>query len=155
MPRRALPLLSACLLLLTAAACGPSESGDPTKVTYAPELNVNLEAMNRSPTGLYTQDEVVGTGAVASNGRTATVHYSGWLPDGTLFGTSRSTGEPLVFVVGQGMVIRGWDEGVANMRVGGKRRLVIPSTLGYGEFRRGSIPPNSVLVFDVELLGVQ
>ncbi len=153
MPRRLLPLLSACLLLLTASACG-SESGDPTKVKYNPALGVNLEAMNRSPTGLYTQDLVVGTGAAASSGRTAIVHYSGWLPNGTLFGTSRN-GQPFSFVVGQGIVIRGWDEGVSDMRVGGQRRLVIPSLLGYGDTERGAIPANSVLIFDVELLGVQ
>ncbi|QRO03042.1 FKBP-type peptidyl-prolyl cis-trans isomerase [Archangium violaceum] len=153
--RRLLPSLSACVLLLTLSACGSSESGDPTKVKYAPSLGVDLAAMNRSPTGLYTQDLVVGTGAVASAGRTAVVHYSGWLPDGTLFDTSRDTGQTFSFVVGGGRVIAGWDEGVAEMRVGGQRRLVIPSTLGYGEFGNGPIPPNSVLIFDVELVGVQ
>ncbi|WP_257461742.1 FKBP-type peptidyl-prolyl cis-trans isomerase [Archangium lipolyticum] len=155
MMRRPLPSLSACLLAFTLSACGPSESGDPTKVQYAPALGVDLAAMNRSDTGLYTQDLVEGTGAVASSGRTAVVHYSGWLPDGTLFDTSRDTGQTFSFVVGAGRVIRGWDEGVADMRVGGQRRLVIPSPLGYGELSNGPIPPNSVLIFDVELLGVK
>jgi peptidylprolyl isomerase len=144
--------LRACLLLLTLSACGnPSETGDPTKVKYAPALNVDLEAMNRSESGLYTQDLEVGTGEEVVPGRTAFVHYSGWLPNGTLFDTSRDDGRYFSFVVGQGRVIKGWDEGVVGMRVGGKRRLVIPSELGYGEVGAGPIPPHSVLIFDVEL----
>jgi peptidylprolyl isomerase len=148
-------LLSLCasLPLLTLSACGgnPPESGDPTKVKYAPTLGVDLEAMNRSESGLYTQDLEVGTGLEVTPGRTAFVHYSGWLPNGTLFDTSRDDSRYFSFVVGQGRVIKGWDEGVVGMRVGGKRRLVIPSELGYGELGSGPIPPHSVLIFDVEL----
>lgn len=149
-----LPLLLCASLLLLTSACG-SDSGDPTKVTYAAELGVDLNAMDRSASGLYTQDQVVGTGTEATNGRKLQVHYSGWLPNGYLFDTSRDTGQTFPFTLGKGEVIEGWDEGVVGMRVGGKRRLVIPSNLGYGERDMGSIPPNSVLIFDVELISVR
>ncbi|HEX8825819.1 MAG TPA: FKBP-type peptidyl-prolyl cis-trans isomerase [Archangium sp.] len=155
--RQLLPLLSACVLLLLAPACGGGDtsSGDPTKVQFAPSLGVDLNAMNRSDTGLYTQDLVVGTGDEATNGRTVFVHYSGWLPDGTLFDTSRDSERAFSFVLGQRRVIQGWDEGLVGMKAGGQRRLVIPSSLGYGEQSVGGLPPNSVLVFDVELLSVR
>ncbi|EPX64254.1 FKBP-type peptidyl-prolyl cis-trans isomerase [Cystobacter fuscus DSM 2262] len=147
------PLLSLCLLL-SVAACGSSESGDPAKVTYAPVLGVDLTAMNRSESGLYTQDQVVGTGLEATNGRLLEVNYSGWLPDGSLFDTSLGR-KPFFFTLGQGRVIRGWDEGLVGMKVGGKRRLVLPSDLAYGEQGNSGIPPNSVLIFDVELLSAR
>jgi FKBP-type peptidyl-prolyl cis-trans isomerase len=151
-----LPLLLCASLLLLTSACGSSSSsGDPTQVTYAGSLGVDLNAMNRSDSGLYTQDLVVGTGAEATNGRKLQMHYSGWLPNGMLFDTSRTTGQPFSFTLGQGEVIQGWDEGVAGMRVGGQRRLVIPSELGYGDRDLGTIPPNSVLIFDVELISVR
>jgi FKBP-type peptidyl-prolyl cis-trans isomerase FkpA len=151
---RLLLLLSASLLLLT-SACG-ADSGDPTKVQYAPALGVDLSVMNRSASGLYTQDLVVGTGTEATNGRIIQVHYTGWLPDGTMFDTSRDTGQTFSFTLGQGRVIRGWEEGLVGMRVGGQRRLVIPSELGYGETGSGgSIPPNSVLIFEVELISAR
>ncbi|WNG22715.1 FKBP-type peptidyl-prolyl cis-trans isomerase [Cystobacter fuscus] len=147
------PLLSLCLLLCV-AACGSSDSGDPAKVTYAPVLGVDLTAMNRSESGLYTQDQVVGTGLEATNGRRLEVNYSGWLPDGTLFDTSQNRA-PFVFILGQGRVIRGWDEGLVGMKVGGKRRLILPSDLAYGEQGNSGIPPNSVLIFDVELISAR
>ena len=106
--------------------------------------------------GLRYTDLVVGTGASPEPGRTAVVHYTGTLTDGTKFDSSRDRGQPLDFPVGAGRVIRGWEEGVLTMKVGGRRRLVIPPALGYGE--RGSppkIPPNSTLVFDIELLEVR
>jgi peptidylprolyl isomerase len=154
---RPLPLsVSACLLLLALSACGdPSESGDPTKVKFAPSLGVDLAAMYRSESGLYMQDLEVGTGEEVTPGRTAFVHYSGWLPDGYLFDTSLDNDRPFSFVVGQGRVIKGWDEGLVGMKVGGKRRLVLPSELGYGEVGSGPIPPHSVLVFTVELLSMR
>ncbi|WP_375769530.1 FKBP-type peptidyl-prolyl cis-trans isomerase [Archangium gephyra] len=153
---RLLPLLSACLLLAT-SACGEGAlpaSGDPAKVTYAPALGVDLAAMNRSESGLYTQDQVVGTGATAEAGRIVQVHYTGWLADGYPFDTSRDGNQPFEFVLGAKphRVIEGWEEGLLGMKVGGKRRLVIPSHLGYGPSGNYPIPPNAVLVFDVELL---
>lgn len=149
-------LLSACAALLLLSACGEEpSSGDPTQVTYAPSLGVDLSSMNRSSTGLYTQDKVVGTGLEATAGRNATVHYTGWLPNGTKFDSSRDRGRTFEFQLGAGRVIAGWDEGVAGMREGGRRLLVIPASLGYGSRAVSGIPPNSVLVFDVELFNVR
>ena len=145
-----LPSPLALCLALALSACG-ANSGDPTKVSYASALGVDLGAMNRSASGLYTQDLSVGTGTEATAGRTLNVYYSGWLPDGELFDSNAGTGRPFSFVLGQGRVIAGWDEGLVGMRVGGKRKLVIPSDLAYGESGNGAIPANSVLVFDVEL----
>ena len=149
--------LSACLLLLALSACGdPSETGDPTKVKYAPSLGVDLAAMNRSESGLYTQDTTVGTGEEVTPGRTAFVHYSGWLADGSLFDTSRDNDRPFSFEVGAGRVIKGWDEGVGSMKVGGKRTLIIPPDIAYGARGRAPvIPPDAVLIFDVELVYVR
>ena len=122
---------------------------------------------NSSPTGptqLQVTDTVVGTGATAAAGNTLTVNYTGWLYDanaaqnhGTQFDSSLGAGRtPFVFRMGVGQVIAGWDQGVLGMKVGGKRTLIIPSSLAYGSAGAGSlIPPNSALVFDVELLAVQ
>ncbi len=96
-----------------------------------------------------------GDGAAAQAGQTVNVHYTGWFTDGRKFDSSVDRGQPFSFALGRGSVIRGWDEGVALMRVGGKRRLIIPPQLAYGERGRAGIPPNSTLIFDVELLGVR
>jgi FKBP-type peptidyl-prolyl cis-trans isomerase FkpA len=106
-------------------------------------------------TGLQYSDEKVGTGPEANNGNTVEVHYTGWLKDGSKFDSSRDRGKPFAFTLGAGMVIKGWDEGVAGMKVGGKRKLVIPSDLAYGPRGRPGIPPDSELTFDVELLQVR
>jgi FKBP-type peptidyl-prolyl cis-trans isomerase FkpA len=105
------------------------------------------------PNGLKYVDLKVGDGAIAESGQSATVHYTGWLTDGTKFDSSLDAGKPFTFRLGAGQVIRGWDEGVKGMRVGGKRKLTIPPDLGYGARGAGGvIPPNATLVFDVELL---
>lgn len=105
--------------------------------------------------GLQYIDQVVGTGEVAKAGQTVSVHYTGWLENGTKFDSSVDRGQPFSFPLGAGRVIKGWDEGVQGMKVGGKRRLTIPANLGYGPRGAGGvIPPNATLVFDVELLGV-
>lgn len=97
-----------------------------------------------------------GTGREAKRGDHVVVHYTGWLTDGTKFDSSRDGSSPFEFALGEGMVIRGWDEGVAGMRVGGKRKLTIPPELGYGaRGAPGVIPPNSTLIFDVELLDIR
>ncbi len=106
--------------------------------------------------GLQYYDMVVGEGPVAETGQTVNVHYTGWLEDGTMFDSSLTRGLPFNFTLGAGQVIPGWDEGVAGMAVGGKRQLVIPADLAYGEAGAGGvIPPNATLIFEVELLGIR
>lgn len=106
--------------------------------------------------GLQYIDLVVGTGREAAAGNLAIVHYTGWLTNGTKFDSSVDRRDPFSFPIGSGKVIRGWDEGVAGMKVGGKRKLTIPPQLGYGARGAGGvIPPNATLVFDVELLEVR
>lgn len=109
----------------------------------------------KNASGLEIQELKVGEGAEAKAGMTVDVHYTGWLLDGTKFDSSVDRGKPFSFHLGAGEVIRGWDEGVAGMKVGGKRKLRIPAALGYGARGAGGvIPGNATLVFDVELLGV-
>lgn len=115
--------------------------------------------MTKTPSGLEIDDVREGTGATAAAGCQATVHYTGWLWEngqaGKKFDSSKDRGTPFRFPLGAGRVIRGWDEGVAGMKVGGLRRLVIPPDLGYGaRGAPGAIPPNATLLFEVELLGV-
>jgi FKBP-type peptidyl-prolyl cis-trans isomerase FkpA len=118
---------------------------------------------NNSVAQLIRQDDVVGTGAEAQSGQVVTVHYTGWLYDqtrpdrkGNKFDSSRDRNEPFSFNLGAGEVIRGWDEGVAGMKVGGRRTLTIPPDMGYGARGAGGvIPPNATLLFDVELLEVK
>lgn len=140
--------LLAAAVLLAAAACSSSPSGPTTDASGVTSLQIT--------------DVRLGTGAEAINGRTVTVHYSGFLYNtttadhkGTLFESSRTANTPYSFVLGAGIVIRGWDMGVLGMRVGGQRTLVIPSSLAYGNRAQGSIPPNSTLVFDIEVLEVR
>ncbi len=111
--------------------------------------------MPTTNSGLTYDDQQEGTGAVAKSGDNVQVHYTGWLTDGTKFDSSVDRGSPFAFKLGAGRVIKGWDEGVAGMKVGGKRKLTIPPDLGYGaRGAGGAIPPNAQLVFDVELLKV-
>jgi len=142
--------------LVVSAACGSDSTGpkDPSELDFDPALGVDLSQMTLTASGLYYQDLVVGEGEEATVQAQITVHYTGWLHDGTKFDSSVDRNQPFTFTLGIGYVIAGWDEGVQGMRVGGKRKLVIPPHLGYGPARNGSIPGNSTLVFDVELLGV-
>ena len=108
------------------------------------------------PDGLKYTDDQVGTGAEATTGKTAVVHYTGWLMDGTKFDSSVDRNQPFSFPLGAGQVIKGWDEGVAGMKVGGKRTLIVPPALGYGARGAGGvIPPNATLKFEVQLLDVK
>lgn len=111
--------------------------------------------MTTTASGLQLRDDVRGTGDTAEAGDHVSVHYTGTLQNGQKFDSSRDRGRPFQFELGAGSVIRGWDEGVAGMQVGGRRTLVIPAELGYGARPVGPIPPNSTLVFDVELLDVR
>jgi len=149
--RRRLPIMllgivvGAAVLAALVAACAQSQapsggSGDGgNEVTTA--------------SGLKYTDTKVGTGAEAKAGQTAVVHYTGWLTNGTKFDSSKDRGQPFSFPLGGGRVIKGWDEGVQGMKVGGSRKLTIPANLGYGaQGAGGVIPPNATLVFDVDLL---
>jgi len=110
----------------------------------------------QTATGLGIQELRLGTGTTAEAGNVVAVHYTGWLTDGSKFDSSRDRGDPLVFPLGRGRVIAGWDEGIAGMKIGGRRKLVIPSRLAYGDQSPGAgIPPGATLVFDVELCGVR
>ena len=120
----------------------------------ADEKNSTAEITTSS--GLMYVDQTVGTGEVAVAGKSVTVHYTGWLTNGQKFDSSVDRGQPFTFPLGAGRVIKGWDEGVQGMKVGGKRKLTIPSNLGYGaRGAGGAIPPNATLIFDVELLSVR
>jgi peptidylprolyl isomerase len=138
MPRLS-PLFGAALIAMTTAA--------------------NAEIVTL-PSGLRYQDEVVGTGPEPKAGQQVTVQYTGWLDEGgkkgKKFDSSRDRNQPFSFPLGAGQVIKGWDEGVATMKTGGKRTLIIPPQLGYGARGAGGvIPPNATLIFDVELLGAK
>jgi hypothetical protein len=122
---------------------------------FVPKLPGLAGAEVTTPSGLKYTDLVVGTGPSPRAGQTAVVHYTGTLTDGTKFDSSRDKGQPYSFALGTGSVIKGWDEGVATMKVGGRRQLVVPPVLGYGARANGAIPANSTLVFDVELLEVK
>ena len=133
-----------------------------SKPTTAPETEKKDESkMHRTPSGLQYEDTKVGTGATPQKGQTCVMHYTGWLWEnnakGKKFDSSVDRGTPFQFKLGQGQVIRGWDEGIATMKVGGKRTLVIPPDLAYGSrgVGNGLIPANSTLVFEVELLDVK
>ena len=113
------------------------------------------QPLTTTASGLGYVDLVAGTGPQPKTGDSVRVHYTGWLENGKKFDSSHDRREPLVFAVGRGQVIQGWDEGVGSMKVGGKRKLVIPATLGYGSQGAGGvIPPNATLIFEVELLGI-
>ncbi len=146
------------LVLLSATACSVNKVTAPVPVisetVFAPALGVNLAEMTVSSSGLYTKDIIIGTGDPVVTGSAATVHYTGWLPSGSQFDSSVG-GNPISPMIGVGAVIRGWDEGLIGMKEGGKRRLIIPPSLGYGNQARTGIPANSILVFDVELVRVQ
>jgi len=140
MPRFTLPLFGALLIAMT--------------------FDASAQTLSSMPSGLKYKDEVVGTGPEPKAGQSVSVHYTGWLDQngqkGKKFDSSRDRGQPFSFTLGAGQVIAGWDQGVATMKTGGKRTLVIPPELGYGARGAGGvIPPNATLIFDVELIGAR
>ena len=157
--RHALPLAVA-LIACTACAGAPKYSAanpapwDPESISFADTLAVDLSAMERTPVGLYFEDLTQGDGATARGNSLVSLHYIGYLPDGTIFDASVG-GEPFQFRLGASEVIRGWNLGVPGMRVGGIRRLVIRPDLAYRGRSVGSVPPNTTLVFDMKLLDVR
>jgi FKBP-type peptidyl-prolyl cis-trans isomerase len=139
-------LLTLAVISVAQTAAKPAASG-PTKVTGEP---------TKTASGLEYWDIKVGTGAVAQTGHKVKVDYTGWLTNGKKFDSSVGTGHPFDFMLGAGQVIKGWDEGVVGMKVGGKRQLRIPPDLAYGpKGYPGAIPPNATLIFDVQLVDVK
>lgn len=136
------------------------EAAAPTLLAQAPKNSTSEKKVEASEnyvtteSGLKYLDMVEGSGETPAAGQTVSVHYTGTLEDGTKFDSSRDRGRPFSFKLGAGQVIKGWDEGLATMKVGGRRQLVIPPELGYGSRGIGPIPPNSTLIFDVELVGI-
>ena len=141
------------VLALPGAACRSEPRTVPAvpveSATFAPELDVNLAASTKTASGLHYRDLEIGNGPEVRPGQRVSVHYRGALADGTQFDANEPGSTPFTFRLGAGDVIAGWDEGVAGMRVGGCRQLIIPHTLGYGERGTGPIPGNAILVFTV------
>lgn len=145
----------------TATTAATTATAAAETTTPAPSTGAQMDTfampanLLTTPSGLQYSIDRAGTGPQPTAGQTVTVHYSGWLTDGTPFDSSRERGTPFEFPIGAGRVIQGWEEGILAMKVGEKRTLVIPASLGYGERGRGPIPPNATLVFKVELLGTR
>jgi FKBP-type peptidyl-prolyl cis-trans isomerase FkpA len=156
--------LVVCLIVLT-SSCAKKEEESPVSNTPAQTPAVAAVPATEAPaptvvadvTELKIEDTKVGTGTLAEAGKRVSVHYTGRLTNGKTFDSSKNRGEPFAFQLGAGEVIKGWDQGVAGMKVGGTRKLTIPPSLAYGEAGAGGsvIPPNATLVFEVELLGVE
>jgi peptidylprolyl isomerase len=154
MMKRSAIVAATCAIL----ALGCNRGTDTPAGSTAPgeKATTMAENMETTPSGLQYVDTKEGTGASPKAGQTAVVHYTGWLVDGKKFDSSKDRGQPFSFAVGRGQVIKGWDEGVATMKVGGTRKLVIPPDLAYGARGAGGvIPPNATLTFEVELLEVR
>jgi FKBP-type peptidyl-prolyl cis-trans isomerase len=152
--RQMLPRLSAALALIAATACASAGSAQPEDISprrFAPALDVSLSSMSKMASGVYYIDLEQGRGTTAEARQRVSVRYTGWLADGTKIDNS----DGIEFRLGTGQVIRGWDDGITGMRVGGVRRLVIPPEMGYGFKEVGAIPRGSVLVFRIELLRVR
>lgn len=155
---RRFTLIIGIALPLALWACGDDTTSPAVSIeqtTFASSLNVNLAASTRTQAGVYRRDLTVGTGAVVVRGQNLGVRYTGWLANGTQFDSNAGANPIFTFRLGGGQVIAGWDDGLDGIRVGGRRQLVIPASLGYGAAGNGRIPGNAVLVFEVEVLSAQ
>lgn len=148
--------VAALVLAATACAATPWEgtARDPARVSFAPELAVDLAAFEQIAPGLYVQELAPGDGAVARRGDLVSIQFALWLPDGSLVDTSVGAA-PFQFRLGEGEVIRGWTLGIPGMAVGGRRKLVVRPGLGYGSRGSARVPPDATLVFEVELVGIR
>lgn len=152
-----LPFLTTMLAAALAAGCGDNS---PTAVTieqtsFASSLGVNLAASTKLPSGLYYRDITVGTGTTLATGQTVAMRYVGSFANGSVFDSNPEPKPVFSFRLGAGQVIKGWDQGLVGMKVGGRRQLIIPPELGYGSGDYGPIPGNSVLVFTVDAVSAQ
>ena len=149
--------ISTLIATLTLVACTSSESPTAPQPIPTPAAPASTSIAPRTTaSGLIIETLATGSGPLAKSGDKVSVHYTGWLTNGTKFDSSRDRNDPFSFRLGTGQVIPGWDEGVAGMQPGGKRRLTVPAHLAYGSRGAGGvIPPNAVLIFDVELLAIQ
>ena len=143
-------------VVIAAALSACASGGKGTPMLAAPSLentpfnstlDVDFSTMTKLPSGMYYKDLELGSGPVVQARNEVKVHYTGWLSNGTRFDQNKESDEPISVPLGRGAAIEGWDKGVPGMRVGGRRQLVIPPSLGYGSNRRGAIPPDAVLVF--------
>ncbi len=163
MSARVMLSIGLCAALLAASpvrAEGPPAAAAPADASAAAPQQADPFAVVKMPSGVEYKELAIGTGAKVYPGNTVGVQYTGWLqnPDGSrgaVFDSSRNTGLPLEFILGDGKVIRGWEIGMQGMRIGGKRRLIIPSSLAYGAKGTSSIPPYSTLIFDVEVVNLK
>jgi FKBP-type peptidyl-prolyl cis-trans isomerase len=147
------------LALTLAVSCG-SDSTEPTvtsieETTFDPSLGIDLSTFTRNSNGLYFKELVVGTGAIAQDGQQVGVYYKGQRVSAAVFDQRQAPAAPFPFKIGSGQVIAGFDQGARGMRVGGKRMVIIPPELGYGSQGSGPIPPNSILIFTLDLVSVQ
>jgi len=149
-PRRLLPLLAFLLAACAGVDAVPTIEG----TTFADSLDVNLAASTKTVDGMYYRDLTAGSGAAVAAGQTLSVHYTGWLVNGTQFDSNTGLAA-FSFKLGAGQVIPGWDEGMSGVRVGSTRQLIIPPALAYGPYQYGPIPPNSILVFTVQVDSAQ
>ena len=152
--------IAVVLAVIGTAVVLNARASKPAAVTPSPSVSSSVAPttvvtpINQGDQKVKIEDTVVGTGPAVKNGDKVTVHYTGTLTNGEKFDSSLDRNQPFSFVVGGGMVIQGWEEGLVGMQVGGKRKLTIPSEKGYGARGQGPIPPNSVLLFDIELISI-
>jgi len=145
---------------ITLAACASAGRGATSirpldSVPFASSLDVNLARMSKTPGGAYYRDIDVGTGTLVRGTEEVKVHYTGWLSNGVMFDSNANEAPPVTLPLGRGRVIKGWEEGLVGMRVGGRRQLVIPPELGYGSIRTDKIPADAVLVFEIRVVSMK